>query len=58
MKLAKQQIFFEPFLGLHELLQLGEEKCLMNLLNSPGNFTASKLKWVKDNEPDVYEKIH
>ncbi len=38
--------------------ELGEEKCLLNLLNSPGNFTASKLKWVKDNEPDIYEKIH
>ena len=37
---------------------LGDEKCSLNLLNSPGNFTASKLKWVKDNEPEVYEKIH
>ena len=27
------------------------------MLNSPGNFTASKLKWVKDNEPSIYEKI-
>ncbi len=36
---------------------LGEEKCLRHLLNSPGNFTASKLKWVKDNEPNLYEKI-
>ena len=34
-----------------------EAKCNSNLLNSPGNFTASKLKWVKDNEPEVYEKI-
>lgn len=38
--------------------EIGEEKCLMNLLNSPGNFTASKLKWVKDNEPDIYENIY
>ena len=38
--------------------QIGEEKCLKNLLNLPGNFTASKLKWVKDNEPDIYSKIH
>lgn len=38
--------------------KLGEEYCLSNLLNSPGNFTASKLKWVKDNEPDVYDRIH
>ncbi|MDR0823683.1 MAG: carbohydrate kinase [Prevotella sp.] len=36
---------------------IGEEKCLSRLLNSPGNFTASKLAWVKDNEPQVYEKI-
>ncbi len=37
---------------------LGQNACLGHLLNSPGNFTASKLKWVKDNEPDVYNKIH
>ena len=37
---------------------LGKDKCMKNLLNSPGNFTASKLKWVKDNEPDIYNKIH
>ncbi len=36
---------------------IGEEKCLSRLLNSPGNFTASKLAWVKENEPHVYEKI-
>jgi xylulokinase len=38
--------------------ELGHERCLENLLNSPGNFTASKLKWVKDNEPDTYRKIY
>jgi len=37
--------------------EIGNEKCLNTLLNSPGNFTASKLKWVKDNEPSIYEKI-
>lgn len=37
--------------------KIGEEKCLAHLLNSPGNFTASKLAWVKENEPSVYEKI-
>lgn len=37
---------------------LGEQYCHEHLLNSPGNFTASKLKWVKDNEPDLYKKIH
>ncbi len=36
---------------------IGKEKCLSDLLNSPGNFTASKLAWVKQNEPDVFEKI-
>ncbi len=37
---------------------IGKEKCLSSLLNSPGNFTASKLAWVKENEPDVYKKIY
>ncbi|MDQ3551599.1 MAG: FGGY family carbohydrate kinase [Bacteroidota bacterium] len=37
--------------------EIGEEKCLSQLLNSPGNFTASKLAWVKKNEPVIYEKI-
>lgn len=37
---------------------LGAEKCLSHLLNSPGNFTASKLAWVKENEPAIYEKIY
>jgi xylulokinase len=37
---------------------LGKEYCLGNCLNSPGNFTASKLKWVKDNLPDLYDKIY
>lgn len=37
---------------------LGEDFSLSNFLNSPGNFTASKLKWVKENEPDLYKKIH
>lgn len=37
---------------------LGQERCLSHLLNSPGNFTASKLAWVKENEPELYAKIH
>ena len=37
--------------------EIGEEKCLAHLLNSPGNFTATKLKWVKDNEPEIYSRI-
>lgn len=38
--------------------ELGQQYCLQNLLNSPGNFTASKLKWVKDNEPEIYDRTH
>nr|MCU0408534.1 FGGY family carbohydrate kinase [Bacteroidales bacterium] len=37
---------------------IGREYCLGRLLNSPGNFTASKLAWVKENEPSVYSRIH
>ena len=37
---------------------LGQGFCLKHLLNSPGNFTASKLRWVKENEPEVYGRIH
>lgn len=37
---------------------LGKETCLERLLNSPGNFTASKLRWVQENEPDLYRRIH
>lgn len=37
---------------------LGHEKCLSCLLNSPGNFTASKLAWIKENEPEIFEKIY
>ncbi len=36
---------------------IGAEKCLSHLLNSPGNFTASKLAWVKENEPEIYDRI-
>lgn len=36
----------------------GKTKCVEHLLNAPGNFTLSKLKWVKDNEPGIYGKIH
>ncbi len=37
---------------------IGPSKSLQHLLNSPGNFTASKLAWVKQNEPDIYERIN
>jgi len=36
---------------------IGEKKCLTRMLNSPGNFTASKLAWVKKNEPEIYDKV-
>lgn len=36
---------------------IGEKKCLSHLLNSPGNFTAAKLAWVKENEPVLYSRI-
>lgn len=36
---------------------IGEEKCLSHLLNSPGNFTAAKLAWVKENEPHIFEQV-
>jgi len=37
---------------------LGRTRCLERLLNLPGNFTASRLKWVMDNEPAVYARLH
>ncbi len=45
-------------IGDNAFIALGEDYCLGNCLNSPGNFTASKLKWVKENRPDIYEKIY
>ncbi|MGX8682404.1 MAG: xylulokinase [Bacteroidales bacterium] len=44
-------------IGEQAFNDLGSEKCLSHLLNSPGNFTASKLAWVKQNEPDVFAQI-
>jgi xylulokinase len=37
--------------------KIGKEKCLQHLLNSPGNFTAAKLAWVKEQEPELYQRI-
>ena len=45
-------------IGNEAFAKIGEEKCSNELLNSPANFTASKLKWVKDNEPEIYSKIY
>jgi xylulokinase len=44
-------------IGRTAFQELGEMNCLKSLLNAPGNFTASKLKWVKDNEPETYRRI-
>ena len=44
-------------IGQQAFDELGTDLCLSHLLNSPGNFTASKLAWVKRNEPEVFEKI-
>ncbi len=45
-------------IGEEALGALGEEKCLSHLLNSPGNFTASKLRWVQQNQPEVFAQTH
>jgi len=44
--------------GEKAMKAIGNEQCLSHLLNSPGNFTASKLSWVIENEPEVYEKAY
>jgi xylulokinase len=44
--------------GEHAMKSLGNDRCLSHLLNSPGNFTASKLSWVIMNEPEIYEKAY
>lgn len=44
-------------IGNNAFNAIGEQKCLSCLLNSPGNFTASKLAWVKQNEPEIYEQV-
>jgi xylulokinase len=44
--------------GQRAFEELGEKRCLENLLNSPGNFTAAKLAWIKDQEPELFSRIH
>lgn len=44
--------------GENAFHSIGEENCLCNLLNSPGNFTAAKLAWVKRNEPETFKQIY
>lgn len=46
-----------PF-GENAFREIGPEKCLSHLLNSPGNFTASKLRWIKENEPELFSRIY
>ena len=45
-------------IGNRAFMELGKERVLSRLLNSPGNFTASKLAWVKANEPEIYAEIY
>lgn len=44
--------------GQKAFCSIGEKKCLEHLLNSPGNFTASKLAWIKEYEPQLFEQIY
>jgi len=46
-----------PF-GAKATNDLGAKHCLEHLLNYPGNFTATKLAWVKENEPKIFDKIY
>lgn len=45
-------------IGEQAFATIGEEKCTAHALNSPANFTASKLRWVQENEPEIYAKIY
>ncbi len=44
-------------IGNKAFTEIGGDKCLHQLLNSPGNFTASKLRWVKENEPELFDRV-
>jgi len=44
--------------GERAFRDLGADRCLSHLLNSPGNFTAAKLAWVKENEPEIFSRIY
>ena len=44
--------------GENAFHSIGKEECLGRMMNSPGNFTASKLAWVKEHEPEIYKRIH
>jgi len=44
-------------IGQQAFMAIGKKRCLESFLNSPGNFTASKLFWVKENEPEVFKRV-
>ncbi|RAV29632.1 xylulokinase [Sinomicrobium soli] len=44
--------------GRELLRTAGERRCIDRLLNTPGNFTLSRLKWVQENEPGIYAKVY
>ncbi len=44
--------------GQRAFIELGEKRCLETLLNSPGNFTAAKLAWIKEQEPELFSRIY
>jgi xylulokinase len=45
-------------IGQKAAQKIGGKKCLKNLLNLPGNFTAGKLRWVKENEPANFKRVY
>ncbi len=45
-------------IGERAFEELGRERCLGCILNSPGNFTASRLAWMRENEPELYRRVH
>ena len=42
--------------GEQAFRKIGDHHCLTHLLNAPGNFTASKAAWVKEHEPEIFER--
>ena len=44
-------------IGAAAFERIGAQTALSHLLNSPGNFTASKLRWVQENEPELYRRV-
>ena len=45
-------------IGEKAFKNLGQEFCLQHYLNSPGNFTASKLRWIQEFEPEKFNRIY